>query len=124
MFPKTILTSLAVAGLVAGSSCATSPRFNWTDCTFEDALREQFNLTFPFDCSNFTVPLDYLDDKGNKTINLQLSRVPAVNGESQGTIFFNFGGPGLEARLTLIQQAEQILTITEGKYDLIAFDPR
>ena len=40
------------------------------------------------------------------------------------TIFFNFGGPGLEARAGLIEQAEQLLTITEGKYDLVAFDPR
>ena len=121
MFSKTVLTSLILAGSVA-SSC--SPKFNWAPCPFEAALREALNVTFPFDCSNFTAPLDYLDESSNKTIDLQLSRVPAVNGEAQGTIFLNFGGPGLEARLSLIASAAQILTITEGKFNLVAIDPR
>jgi hypothetical protein len=118
-------TSLAFSGLIASASGNATPNsFNWTTCTFEEALRESHNVTFPFECSNFTVPLDYLDDKANKTINLQLSKIPAVNGDSKGTIFFNFGGPGLEARATLISQGEMLLTMTGGKYDLVAFDPR
>lgn len=113
----------ALVGLAAASGDASSG-FNWHACPFEEQFRESSNITFPFECSNFTVPLDYLDEQSNKTRLLQVSRVPAVNGESQGTIFFNFGGPGLEARQALISNAEQLLTITEGKFDLVASDPR
>lgn len=118
-------TTLTFAALVAAASCGAPPaKFNWTSCPFEEAFRETLNITIPFQCSNLTVPLDYVDTKSNKTIDLQLSKIPAANGESQGSIFFNFGGPGLEARLNLVAQGEHLLALTGGKYDLIAFDPR
>lgn len=120
MFCKAIITSPAVAGMLpAALATSCNSKFHWGSCDFKE-----LNPTVKYECSNFTVPLDYLDIQSNKTLTLQLTRVPATNGESQGSIFFNFGGPGLEVRKTLVTQAEQLLTITEGKFDLIGWDPR
>jgi len=124
MLSKTIITSLVVAGTVlptqaAPSPCRPSSSFKWGPCEFDDEID-----TVKYECSNFTVPLDYLDPSANKTLDLQVARVPATNGESQGSIFFNFGGPGAETRKSLVAMAEQLLVITEGKYDLIGWDPR
>lgn len=124
MYSKSSFAGLALACLVPSAWCYNTHLSQWFACPFEEALRNAASVTSQFECANFTVPLDYLDEKSNKTITLQLSRVPATNGESQGTIFFNFGGPGLEARFSLVSQSEHILAITEGKFDLVAFDPR
>lgn len=70
---------------------------NWGPCSL--------NGTLPIDCANFTVPLDYTDLTSNRTLNLELLRVPAVNGPSKGSIFFNFGGPGVEVRTSLAGRA-------------------
>ncbi|KAL2868904.1 alpha/beta hydrolase [Aspergillus lucknowensis] len=75
-------------------------------------------------CANFTVPLDYTKPNSRATLDLQLLRVPAVKQPKKGTILFNFGGPGLEARLTLAGTAQTLLAITGGEYDLVANDPR
>ncbi|RYP63536.1 hypothetical protein DL771_009232 [Monosporascus sp. 5C6A] len=119
------IASLALAGTVPSTLAAparshSSSPFNWESCEFDDEIE----ATVKYECSNFTVPLDYLDTSANTTLNLQVTRVPVVNGESQGSIFFNFGGPGLEVRKTLVAMAEQLLIITEGKYDLVGWDPR
>ncbi len=51
-----------------------------------------------YDCANLTVPLDYTDSKSNRTLTLQLLRVPAVNTPKKGSILVNFGGPGIDGR--------------------------
>ncbi|KAK6225483.1 hypothetical protein QIS74_01530 [Colletotrichum tabaci] len=113
------ISSLALAFTVSSTLAARSP-FKWESCGFDG----EAEATVKYECSSFLVPLDYLDSAANKTLNLQVTRVPAVNGDSQGSIFFNFGGPGFGAREALVGMAEQLLVITEGKYDLVGWDPR
>lgn len=114
------LAVMAPSALAAPTHSNSDSRFSWGPCEFEDGIESSVR----YECSNFTVPLDYLDDSANRTLGLQVTRVPATNGESQGSIFFNFGGPGIEVRKTLAALAEQILIITEGKFDLVGWDPR
>ena len=119
------LTLLAASASLATcqptSRGTTDPsRFNWGPCEFEPAAE----MPFKYECSNFTVPLDYSNSDSDDKLNIQLLRIPAVNGKSKGSIFFNFGGPGLEARKTLVSEGEILQTITEGKHDLVAWDPR
>ncbi|KAL5341278.1 hypothetical protein BJX70DRAFT_386838 [Aspergillus crustosus] len=52
-------------------------------------------------CGTLTVPMDYTDPHSNATIKLQLLKVPAVRTPKKGSILFNFGGSGLESRLSL-----------------------
>ncbi|KAL4863543.1 hypothetical protein BDV12DRAFT_202017 [Aspergillus spectabilis] len=89
-------------------------RVSWGTCEFEAPGLE---------CANFAAPLDYTADS-DATLDLQLLRVPAIQTPKKGTILFNFGGPGLEARLTLAGSAVTLLAFTNGEYDLVAFDPR
>lgn len=71
----------------------------WSKCEDIDV---QSNFTY--DCSTLSVPLDYTDDS-NGELELQLLRIPAEQQPAQGSVLFNFGGPGAEGRNTLVAQA-------------------
>ncbi|KAL4932530.1 alpha/beta hydrolase [Aspergillus undulatus] len=75
-------------------------------------------------CANFTVPLDYSDPGSDEMLTLQLVKIPATVTPKKGTVFFNFGGPGAEARGTLAANVRIFHALTSGEYDLVAFDPR
>ncbi|KAF4457089.1 Peptidase S33 tripeptidyl aminopeptidase-lik [Fusarium austroafricanum] len=81
------------------------------------------NSSLPYKCATHEVPLDWTAPQNN-TIKLQLIKVPATKQPAKGSIQFNFGGPGLEGRNTLLAFAERLLLSTGGTYDLVAFDPR
>ncbi|KAL4938022.1 hypothetical protein BDV06DRAFT_232195 [Aspergillus oleicola] len=84
----------------------------WSNCTEPTLVGLQ--------CANFTVPLDYSDPNSQATLDLQLTRSPALLTPNKGTIFWNFGGPGNTARASLAESQ----SLTGGEYDLVAFDPR
>ncbi|KAL3491512.1 TAP-like protein-domain-containing protein [Aspergillus germanicus] len=92
-----------------------SEKITWASC----GLDEPSIL-----CGNLTVPMDYTNPDSKATIDLQLLKVPAVYSPKEASVLFNFGGPGLEARLTLASMSQQLLALTGGHYDLIAHDPR
>ncbi|KFY17412.1 hypothetical protein V492_00661 [Pseudogymnoascus sp. VKM F-4246] len=81
------------------------------------------NTTWDYECGTLTVPLDH-GARSNRTVNLQLVRVPAPEQPSKGSVFFNFGGPGFPARNTLVGSGAKFLAATGGEYDLVTFDPR
>ncbi|PVH74867.1 proteinase [Cadophora sp. DSE1049] len=115
MVSKVVLLLLAGATATPLKQSRTNS-INWGPCSL--------NGTLPIDCANFKVPLDYTDKTSNQTINLELLRVPAVNGPSKGSIFFNFGGPGVEVRASLAGRAHVLQALTGGHHDLIGIDPR
>ena len=73
----------------------------WGECNFVSLGNT------PIECANLTVPLDYTKPVANETVQLSLVRVPATK-ESQGSILFNFGGPGSEARQNLASMGEKL----------------
>ncbi|KAE8352399.1 TAP-like protein-domain-containing protein [Aspergillus coremiiformis] len=101
----------------ASSNLARSENIAWGPCEVE-------TLPASIQCGNLTVPVDYTEPDSDTTLQLQLLKVPALHEPKQGSILFNFGGPGLEARLTLAGMAETFHALTGGHYDLIAHDPR
>ena len=97
-----LLASLLVGSYatpVALPNHARSERIAWGRC-------QEDTVTAPAQCGNLTVPLDYTEPESDKTLQLQLLKVPAIREPKKGSILFNFGGPGLEARLTLFAQGE------------------
>ncbi|KAB8211571.1 Alpha/Beta hydrolase protein [Aspergillus parasiticus] len=115
-----LLTSLLVGSYATPLALphhARSEKIAWGNC-------EDEGVTAPAQCGNLTVPLDYTEPDSGKTIQLQLLKVPAIREPKKGTILFNFGGPGLEARLSLFGQGDILQALTGGHYDLIAHDPR
>ncbi|KAE8420287.1 TAP-like protein-domain-containing protein [Aspergillus pseudocaelatus] len=115
-----LLTSLLVGSYatpLAIPKHTRSEKIAWGPCQDE-------GVTEPTQCGNLTVPLDYTEPDSGKTIQLQLLKVPAIREPKKGTILFNFGGPGLEARLSLFGDGDILQALTGGHYDLIAHDPR
>ena len=85
----------APPGGVAG---VTVPELAWTDCG--DG----------FQCATATVPLDY-DDPAGPGIDLALIRLPASDPQQRiGSMFTNFGGPGVSGFVTLREAARQLYT--------------
>lgn len=74
---------------------------NWELC-------EGSNKTLPLECGSLTVPLDYTDKESDRTLDLELRRIPAINGPSKGSILFNFGGPGMSGESSLQANREKL----------------
>ena len=71
----------------------------WAPCA-------QQNASLPLQCGTLTVPLDYSDPTSNRTLDLQLVKVSAVNQPRKGSILFNPGGPGDSGRDIVISFAQ------------------
>ena len=96
------LTLLLASGVTASTHEAT-PRgegLKWGPC-------ETLNNTrgLPVECTNLIVPLDYADDAGNKTLELDLIKYPAQVEPKLGTVILNFGGPGQDGLNSMLAYA-------------------
>ncbi|KAK8146938.1 hypothetical protein G3M48_002360 [Beauveria asiatica] len=99
---------------------STGSSIKWTECSPE--LNKDASL--PVECAQLNVPRDYTDDKSNKTVALNLIRVPATKQPFLGSILMNYGGPG-EAAVTETAGSGELLNIMSGgQFDIVAFDPR
>ncbi|KAJ9610427.1 hypothetical protein H2200_005204 [Cladophialophora chaetospira] len=78
----------------------------------------------PFKCANFSVPLDYTKPKSTKTLDLTLVRVDATRKPVKGSVLFNPGGPGTSGLNFVLENAQELMTILGGHFNLIGFDPR
>lgn len=56
------------------------------------------------ECGTLAVPLDYTNSSSTN-IDLSLLRYPALEQPAKGSVLFNFGGPGYEARNSLAESA-------------------
>lgn len=98
------LSQQLFAILGVGTACARpfeARDLEWRPCSdlpVEDSVAE---------CATMPVPLDYLNES-SPDIMLQLARIPAEKQPSKGSVLFNFGGPGMEARMSLIQGAPML----------------
>ncbi|WOO81970.1 Putative hydrolase [Vanrija pseudolonga] len=63
-------------------------------------------------------------DKVVDTARIFLRMYPATSPDRLGSMLFNPGGPGGSGNAFLYRLAEEFSNITEGRYDLIGFDPR
>lgn len=100
MHPVDFILQLVLASVVLTTPLysryaenSTSATVDWSSCPFNGSL--------PINCGSLVVPLDYTDPHDNEKVRLDLVRVPAAKTPSKGSILFNFGGPGYEARQTL-----------------------
>ena len=86
---------LVIFRLVCPVHCAAT--IQWGPCE-----AEEFNTTLNLECASVNVPLDYTNPSSSK-LDLGIVKIPALGNSSRGSILHNFGGPGLEARQTLIE---------------------
>ncbi|NJQ15105.1 alpha/beta hydrolase [Streptomyces bohaiensis] len=105
-------------------------RLSWDPCEAPTAAQGggeapgELDDGTPWQCATLTVPLDYQEPDG-ETIGIALIRATSTaEGDArQGSLIYNFGGPGGSGVFTLPLLGEQYETLREG-YDLVSFDPR
>jgi hypothetical protein len=90
LFQRTIILQLYILAAVRAS-----PQISWSPCN-----ETEFPSAISNDCGTLEVPRDYTDPD-SEPLALELLRVPALVQPSNGSILFNFGGPGEAARGTL-----------------------
>lgn len=82
------------------STRANGSSIQWTDCILGTAQQAE--------CGTMSVPLDYTDEQSPETT-IQILRVPAAKEPRKGSIFVNFGGPGLSGHSELGASAQVML---------------
>ncbi|KAF4542500.1 uncharacterized protein LTHEOB_7692 [Lasiodiplodia theobromae] len=112
-----LLNSKLMLAQAAVAFAAPRTQNQWAPCEIP-------GQTMPVVCGGYRVPLDYLAPNSSETIELRLYKVAATKQPSQGTILFNFGGPGLPGGPFLAKRADQLLRYTGGSFDLVTLDPR
>ncbi|KIM22452.1 hypothetical protein M408DRAFT_284199 [Serendipita vermifera MAFF 305830] len=120
-----MLSSLALLATLGGiypALAAVNPRntdgyqdtLTWGNCT---------DLEAPFECSTFTVPLDYANPSvGNTT--LAVIRIPAKTSPREGYMFYNPGGPGGSGLEFLAAAGPQLQDQIGAGWDVLSWDPR
>jgi pimeloyl-ACP methyl ester carboxylesterase len=110
------LCGTVLLAFAASASAATPPvpQLNWNPCSPDGAV-----------CAVAQVPLDYADPAGAKT-SLLLVRYQVNPTTKIGTVFVNFGGPGISGVTRLIQSGLGLTlrALLQGRFDVVAFDPR
>ncbi|MEU6663261.1 alpha/beta hydrolase [Streptomyces sp. NPDC046821] len=97
----------------------TSQRLHWGAC---EATDDSAAPGPEWQCATLKAPLDYAKPEG-KTIGVALIRAKSTGGGRDGSLLFNFGGPGGSGVSLLPAFAPRYAKLRE-RYDLVSFDPR
>ncbi|VUC29763.1 unnamed protein product [Clonostachys rosea] len=83
-----------------------SANVQWSNCT-------DVNVgDVPAECGILKVPLDYTERNSGKTLDLDLVRIPARRQPCIGSVLYNPGGPGVQARKALVDDADGMFALT------------
>lgn len=94
---------------------ASADSINWKPCKEAEKGLE---------CARVQVPLNWSEVAG-PTITLAVIRRPASKPAQRiGSLFFNFGGPGVSGVETVKATGPQLDRVGEGRFDVISWDPR
>ncbi|KAG9123318.1 hypothetical protein FRC07_015103 [Ceratobasidium sp. 392] len=115
-------STLAAATLSLVANTAATPvqrqssGISWFQCPDHDKTQ----------CAFFDVPRDYANPAENDTVSIFMRKFPAnATAENRlGSILTNPGGPGGSGSLFIVEAGEGLSTLTDGRYDIIGFDPR
>lgn len=106
--------SLVAAALV-GATSASAATIAWRPC--KDAEKG-------LECARVAVPLNWSNPSGVK-ISLAVIRRPASRpAQRLGTLFVNFGGPGVAGVATVENSGPMLDPIGRGRFDVVSWDPR
>lgn len=116
---------------------APNSSLHWAPC------ETQGNQTVPVTCASLAVPRDYTASNASDTINLNLVRLAATKQPFKGSVLFNPGGPGINARNDFVRLHRVIqmyvsqragvsvspaltasIRIVGSSHDIITWDPR
>jgi len=107
----TAVAAYAGAGAHGGAS---APELQWRACRGGDV-----------ECAQLTVPLDDTNPNDARTIDLALTRVPALDPDRRiGSLLVNPGGPGVPGAGFASEIAGELPAGIQDRFDIIGWDPR
>ena len=131
MSPKQLVISLLLSStvLVAPANLLHQGGYNntfkWGPCPEDDPNAAAYAASpIPLECGSLEVPLDWTTPESNKTLVLSLLRAPAPKQPAKGSIQYNPGGPGVATKPQLVAVASDLIALSGGEYNIVAFDPR
>ncbi|KAK0215411.1 TAP-like protein-domain-containing protein [Armillaria fumosa] len=77
-----------------------------------------------FKCTRFQVPIDYLNEDGDKAALAVMKLSAQSETEYKGTVLMNPGGPGGSGVVYLASLGSLLTSLIGDQYDIISFDPR
>jgi pimeloyl-ACP methyl ester carboxylesterase len=105
--------ALICAGVFAAPAAADS--INWKPCKESEKGLE---------CARVQVPLNWSEVAGPK-ISLAVIRRPASKPAQRiGSLFVNFGGPGVSGVATVKGSGKSLDQLGDGRFDVVSWDPR
>jgi pimeloyl-ACP methyl ester carboxylesterase len=108
------LVAVAAASLLWAASAAAAP-IAWKACKGAAAGLQ---------CARVAVPLDW-SQPGGRTISLSVIRRPASRPAKRiGSLFVNFGGPGVAGVSTVKRIGPRLNRLGDGRFDVVSWDPR
>ncbi|HTA38746.1 MAG TPA: alpha/beta fold hydrolase [Candidatus Acidoferrales bacterium] len=110
-----MVTACATPATPAAPALATARHIAWSAC-YEPAKH--------LECARVAVPLDWNRPAGRQ-IELAVIRRRASNGGARlGSLFLNWGGPGVAGVPKVRAMAPQLDAIGKGRFDVVSWDPR
>ncbi|MEU1053728.1 alpha/beta hydrolase [Streptomyces sp. NPDC005876] len=97
----------------------TAQRLDWGRC---EATSDAPAPGGDWQCATLDVPVDWAEPDGER-IGLALIRAKARGERREGSLLFNFGGPGGSGVSTMPSYAGTVSSLRE-RYDLVSWDPR
>ena len=98
-----MLWAMAVS---AGRELHDRPTLQWGSCPDTAAY---LNSTAQIECSTIRLPMDYTEPNSTLLWDAPLVRVKALKQPSRGSIFVNWGGPGLPAIPNTVSRGQELL---------------
>jgi pimeloyl-ACP methyl ester carboxylesterase len=115
LLPACAVPFLAACAVPANPGLGTAQRIAWSAC-YEPAKH--------LECARVAVPLDWNRPTGEQ-IELAVVRRRASNGRERiGSLFFNWGGPGVAGVPKVRAMGSQLDAIGNGRFDVVSWDPR
>lgn len=113
---RTLNHSILGLTLLAGAAVAitkdTRPVVQWGACP---AVEPYVDASAPIECGNIRLPLDYTEPNSTALWDVPLVRVKALQQPSKGSIFMNWGGPGLTSTDLTARRGAILLTYVYSK---------
>lgn len=115
-FVAALGTALFLLASAVWAGAPNVPVLNWFPCP---------GVAPGPECAIAQVPLDYDEPMGAQTY-VVLARYPAADPANRiGSVFVNFGGPGISGVNRLLSGFGQTMAfLLQGRFDVVSFDPR
>ncbi len=132
--PWTRPASCGAERRLAATPVALAPKddspFGWQPCFPPNGTISTADAAEPprFYCGSLVVPLDYTNASDPRTVTLAMTKYvadPHAKTKSERTLVVNPGGPGGSGGSIVYRKGQQFNELfTNGKYDVVAWDPR